>query len=113
MPPGPAKPSSSSRRSSWARLPNRTRHASGQASPMRITADDGHETELEVFGVAGTPTALFLPALGVPISYYQPFLTALADSGLRVHALELRGMPQSSITNVRRFDFGYHQVLSL
>ena len=80
---------------------------------MRITAADGHQTALEVFGVAGQPPVLSIPALGVPISYYQPFLAALADEGFHAHGLELRGMPHSSITNVRRTDFGYHHLLTL
>jgi len=80
---------------------------------VRITAADGHETSLEVFGVAGQRPVLFIPALGVPISYYELFLGELADAGNTVHGLELRGMPNSSITNVRRTDFGYHDLLTL
>ena len=55
---------------------------------------------------------LFLPALGVPISYYRPFLELWAAAGYRVFGLELRGMPHSSITNVRSTDFGYHHSLA-
>ena len=80
---------------------------------MRVTAADGHETELEVFGSAADPALLFLPALGVPISYYEPFLAQLASVGFHVHGLELRGMPHSSITNVRNTDFGYKHMLTL
>jgi len=80
---------------------------------VRIAAADGHQTALEVFGLAGQPPVLFIPALGVPISYYELFLGELADAGHTVHGLELRGMPNSSITNVRRTDFGYHDLLTL
>ena len=79
---------------------------------MRITAADGHETELEVIGSAADPALLFLPALGVPVSYYEPVLALLSAPGYHVHGLELRGMPNSSITNVRRTDFGYHDLLT-
>jgi predicted alpha/beta hydrolase len=78
---------------------------------IEVSAADGHTTQLEVFGSADSPAALFLPGLGVPISYYEPFLAELASAGLCVYGLELRGMPHSSITNVRRTDFGYHHAL--
>jgi predicted alpha/beta hydrolase len=77
---------------------------------IEVHAADGHVTQLEVFGDG--PPLLFLPGLGVPISYYEPFLAELAEAGYRVHGLELRGMPHSSITNVRKTDFGYHHALA-
>lgn len=66
---------------------------------MRISAADGHQTALKTLGVAGQPPVLFIPALGVPISYYELFLGELADAGDTVLGLELRGMPNSSITD--------------
>lgn len=95
------------------RSPSPTRRASAQSDSVRITAADGHETALEIFGSSSDSALLFLPALGVPISYYQPFLSQLASAGFHVHGLELRGMTQSSITNVRRTDFGYQHMLTL
>ena len=80
---------------------------------IEVRAADGHVTRLEVFGTAGSPGVLFLPGLGVPISYYRPFLRLWAEAGYHVHGLELRGMPHSSIDNVRTTDFGYHHALAL
>lgn len=80
---------------------------------LEVRAADGHVTRLEVFGAAGDPAVLFLPGLGVPISYYRPFLSLWAAAGYRVHGLELRGMPHSSITDVRATDFGYRHALEL
>lgn len=76
-----------------------------------VRAADGHVTRLEVLGSLGDPVVLFLPGLGVPISYYRPFLQLWADAGYHVHGLELRGMPHSSIDNVRTTDFGYRHAL--
>lgn len=80
---------------------------------IEVRAADGHVTRLEVFGSPADPAVLFLPGLGVPISYYRPFLELWANAGYHVHGLELRGMPLSSITNVRSVDFGYHHALAL
>lgn len=82
-------------------------------SLVRVEAADGHVTQLEVFGAAGAPAVLFLPGLGVPISYYRPFLGLWAAAGYQMFGLELRGMPHSSITDVRAVDFGYHHALAL
>ena len=79
---------------------------------LAVTAADGATTVVEVYGSVGAPV-LFLPGLGVPIGYYAPFLTAWAAHGFVVHALELRGMPQSSISDVRRHDFGYAHALDV
>jgi len=77
-----------------------------------ITAGDGATSVVEVFGRDG-PAVLFLPALGVPLHYYRPLLGAWAERGYRVVGLELRGMPQSSTSDVRANDFGYNHALTL
>ena len=53
------------------------------------------------------PPVVFLPALGVPISYYQPFLMDWAGRGRQVFAVELRGMPRTSARELRQEPFGY------
>jgi predicted alpha/beta hydrolase len=73
-----------------------------------VTTNDG--TLLRVVEY-GTPSAIaasivFLPALGVPIGYYHRLLTEWATSR-HIVALEMRGMPQSPVVNVRRADHGY------
>ena len=77
-----------------------------------ITAPDGATTVVEAFGTAG-PAVLFLPALGVPLHYYRPLLENWAGRGYRLFGLELRGMPQSSTSDVRANDFGYAHALAL
>nr|WP_281381889.1 alpha/beta fold hydrolase [Conyzicola lurida] len=56
---------------------------------------------------------MFLPALGVPLHYYRPLLAEWASRGYRLSGLELRGMPQSSTSDVRANDFGYNHALAL
>jgi predicted alpha/beta hydrolase len=79
---------------------------------IAVTARDGATTVVEAFGSAGE-AVLFLPALGVPLHYYRPLLGEWAQRGYRVFGLELRGMPQSSTTDVRTHDFGYNHALTL
>jgi predicted alpha/beta hydrolase len=79
---------------------------------LPVESADGATTVAESYGDSG-PHVLFLPALGVPLHYYRPLLARWAARGFRIVALELRGMPQSSTTDVRRNDFGYHHALSL
>ena len=57
------------------------------------------------------PAVVFLPALGVPLAYYRPLLTRWADRGRRVLAVELRGMPQSPVPDLRRARFGYADLV--
>ena len=78
---------------------------------VEVRSADGHVTSLDVYGHAGGTAVLFLPGLGVPVAYYAPFLELWADEGYEVFGLELRGMPQSSISNVRTSDFGYSHSL--
>lgn len=56
-------------------------------------------------------TILFLPALGAPVEYYRGFAESWARLGFCVAAVEMRGMKQSSIRDVRRANFGYREVL--
>jgi predicted alpha/beta hydrolase len=61
--------------------------------------------------VPGQATIVFLPALGVPIAYYEPLLSAWAQGGRHVVAAETRGMPSSSPRHLRRAPFGYQQLI--
>ena len=79
---------------------------------VTVPAADGTTTVVEIYGTGGV-SVLFLPGLGVPIAYYAPFLSDWAERGYMIHALELRGMPQSSTTDVRRHDFGYAHALDV
>jgi len=79
---------------------------------IEVRCADDATTVVEAFGHSG-PQVLFLPALGVPLHYYRPFLERWADAGYRPYGLELRGMPQSSTADVRANDFGYNHALAL
>lgn len=56
-------------------------------------------------------SVVFLPALGVPISYYRPMFEHWAERGRHLLGVELRGMPQSPVTDLRREPFGYRQLV--
>lgn len=55
---------------------------------------------------------LFLPALGTPIEYYEPLLTAWSAHGRRVFGMQMRGQPHWSPQQLRRNDFGYREIIS-
>jgi predicted alpha/beta hydrolase len=57
-------------------------------------------------------TVVFLPALGVPLSYYGRFLATWADRGRHVLGVELRGGPQSPVSDLRRESFGYAHLVN-
>jgi predicted alpha/beta hydrolase len=79
-----------------------------------VASPDGATSVLEEYGpLDAERTVLFLPALGVPLSYYRPFFELWGDAGEHVFALELRGQPQSSTSDVRRNDFGWNTILEL
>jgi predicted alpha/beta hydrolase len=61
---------------------------------------------------AGTTSVVFLPALGVALSYYRPLLEGWAGRGRHVLGVELRGGPQSPVANLRRQSFGYSQLIN-
>ncbi|SMH28183.1 Predicted alpha/beta hydrolase [Rathayibacter oskolensis] len=56
-------------------------------------------------------TLVFLPALGVPLAFYDPLLTHWADRGRRIVAVEMRGMPSSTPRDLRRAPFGYRHLV--
>jgi predicted alpha/beta hydrolase len=81
------------------------------ATEHPIAAPDGTRTVLDEYGPAGARAVLFLPALGVPIGYYEPLFETAAARGIRLFGLELRGRPRSSTTDVRRHDWGYATII--
>jgi predicted alpha/beta hydrolase len=78
-------------------------------------ASDGLTLTVEEYGRqhrdGGAASVVFLPALGVPLSYYRRFLERWADQGRHVLGVELRGGPQSPVANLRRASFGYSHLL--
>jgi predicted alpha/beta hydrolase len=75
----------------------------------RIPSAHPGELSLEEHGSPwpGRAPILFLPALGVPLAYYRPLLTAWAARDRHVFGLESRGMPDSDARSLRRAPFGY------
>lgn len=55
---------------------------------------------------------LIIPALGVPASYYDNFLHALAQSGISSAVVDLQGQGKSSVTANRKSDFGYVNLIN-
>lgn len=77
---------------------------------------DGARTVVEWFGAHTTPDrglVVFLPALGVNVEYYRSLAEAWAGRGYRVATIEMRGMKQSSVGDVKRHNFGYNEVLNV
>ena len=54
---------------------------------------------------------LVLPALGVPARFYTRLAEQLAECGLEVSVLELRGIGDSPLRASRRCDFGFAELL--
>ncbi|TDC27456.1 alpha/beta fold hydrolase [Streptomyces sp. 8K308] len=86
-------------------------------APLRheIVRGDGSRGVAHEYGAdhaSAGASLLFLPALGVPISYYRPLLDTWARRGRHIVGLELRGMPLSGRRQLRRNDFGYATLLA-
>ncbi|WP_306209768.1 alpha/beta fold hydrolase [Actinoplanes sp. RD1] len=77
-----------------------------------VPSADGVTLTVEERGTPGaTASIVFLPALGVPLAYYDKFLTAWAAHGRHVVGVELRGMPRSPVADLRKASFGYAHLL--
>jgi predicted alpha/beta hydrolase len=61
--------------------------------------------------VPGRASIAFLPALGVPVAYYEPLLEEWARRDRHVITAETRGMPLASPRHLRRTPFGYQQLI--
>lgn len=82
----------------------------------QVALPDGSHTMVEWFGHDATSDkglVVFLPALGVNVQYYRGFAAAWAGRGYRVATVEMRGMKQSSVRDVKRHNFGYNEVLNI
>jgi predicted alpha/beta hydrolase len=55
---------------------------------------------------------VFLPALGVPLAYYDRLFAAWTASGRHVVGVELRGGPKSPVPDLRRHGFGYTHLIN-
>ncbi|GAA3339198.1 alpha/beta fold hydrolase [Amorphoplanes nipponensis] len=77
-----------------------------------VPSTDGVTLTVEEYGAAGrAASVVFLPALGVPVAYYRPLFRAWAAAGRHVVGVELRGMPQSPVADLRRDSFGYAHLV--
>ncbi|AGZ44822.1 alpha/beta hydrolase [Actinoplanes friuliensis DSM 7358] len=77
-----------------------------------VASTDGLTLTVEEYGTPGqSATIVFLPALGVPLAYYRPLFEAWVARGRHVVGVELRGMPQSPVSDLRRDSFGYAHLL--
>ncbi len=80
--------------------------------PLPVTAADGVRHDALVCAANGPgPVALLVPAMGVPASYYAPFLRALAGLGVSCAAMELRGTGSSQVRASRHNNFGYDELV--
>lgn len=85
----------------------------GQA--VRIQTNDGAQVGGLEYGrhQTGTlPSIFFIPAMGVAVSYYDSMLSSWSrEYGRHIMAVELRGMPLSFTTAMRRERFGYSTLI--
>jgi len=83
------------------------------AEPRVHRADSsGVRLTVEEHGRPGPGRALlFLPALGVPLSYYRPLFEHWTARGRHLFGVEWRGMPQSPVASLRREPFGYSHLV--
>lgn len=83
-------------------------------SPARVTIPVGGFPALsaELYGarLVGAPSLLWLPAMGVPAPYYRKLGAALAERGITVLVLELRGQGDSQPRSGRESDYGYQHL---
>ncbi|MET0426018.1 MAG: alpha/beta fold hydrolase [Actinoplanes sp.] len=78
--------------------------------PVAISASQ--TVTLTEYGVPGPAASIvFLPALGVPLGYYDRLFAAWSARGRHVVGVELRGMPLSPVTDLKRQPFGYAQMV--
>jgi len=82
-----------------------------------VVAGDGHTIGYEIHEPAESArsapgsTIVFLPALGVPLSYYSRLFAVWTGDGRKVVGVEHRGQPMSPITGIRRGRFGYSDMI--
>jgi predicted alpha/beta hydrolase len=80
-----------------------------------IAADGARNVALQIappYLEATDPVVLFLPAMGAPASYYEPFARALAASGrVAVALLDLRGQGRSSERASHFAEFGFREIV--
>lgn len=83
----------------------------GRARQVRLR--DGVAVSVVEFGMPSSTAAslLFVPALGVPLSYYGPLLTQWCERGRHIVAVEQRGVSLSSVAQTRRATFGYSTII--
>ncbi|MFG1605044.1 alpha/beta fold hydrolase [Actinoplanes sp. NPDC049265] len=77
---------------------------------MKLSIEvDGFTIGVREYGTPDArPSVVFLPAMGVPLSYYHRLLAAWPR---HVIAVEWRGMPESRVGDLRRARFGYSDLL--
>lgn len=83
-------------------------------SALQALAPTRRPGEPEPAATAPTaPAVLLVPAMGVPVGFYQPFLTRLGSDGAaaEVHALELPGQGTSTLRARRGVDYGYREIV--
>jgi predicted alpha/beta hydrolase len=79
-----------------------------------VVVDDGHSVGYELRKPPDSEqpfTIVFLPALGVPLSYYTRLFDVWTAAGRQVVGVEHRGQPMSPIAGVRRGRFGYSDMI--
>ncbi|MEM9934852.1 MAG: alpha/beta fold hydrolase [Bacteroidota bacterium] len=77
----------------------------------KISFEDGHEVDIQVYSANSSVTYLFMPALGVRASYYLPFVEALQQESVNTVLMDYRGKGTSSVRASSKVDFGYETLI--
>ena len=110
-----AEPAKSETRHSDSVADETVSGAPGESPGRHLITSGAVTVTVEEYGRAhrgaGRTSVVFLPALGVPLSYYGKFLEGWAAQGRHVLGVEHRGGPQSPVANLRRESFGYADLI--
>lgn len=74
----------------------------------RVAVSGAHVGVREYGTPSAEPSIVFLPALGVPLGYYDNLLGSWRR---HVIGVEWRGMPESRVADLRRAQFGYADLV--
>lgn len=90
---------------------------SGEFRELPCRAADGARSTLRAWSSGqladGAPVLLATPAMALRGDFYDPLATPLAEVGLRLVTMDLRGHGTSSVRPGRATDFGYRELLEL
>lgn len=81
---------------------------------IKIAIEDNINTTLTVYKNNNSNiVVVFLTALGVGSRYYKNFLNGLANKGINIVAVDIRGVGSSTVKASKHVNFGYKDILDI